>query len=391
MEHVEILSQMLEPLAAWYFGHARALPWREDPAPYRVWLSEIMLQQTRVAAVMPYFHRFLQALPTVEALANAGEEELMKLWQGLGYYSRARNLQRAARIIMEEHGGRIPEGFEELLSLPGIGRYTAAAISSIAYGHSHPAVDGNVLRVVARLALYGEDIRKESAKREVEAALRCVYPSEGAPGRAGAGILNQALMELGATVCLPNGAPLCGGCPLSGLCLARQAGRIEEYPQKSKAKPRRVEQMTVLRMEQNGAVALDKRGPKGLLAGLWELPHLEGHLSRKALLSFLEDQGIRPQKAERMADAVHVFSHVEWHMQAWLILLSERWMVAEERCFQDAFPGIVWAMPEEIDRNYSIPAAFRYFLGDLGRRMPEKMDYCTVRSGSCIAKQTVGT
>ena len=369
MEHADILPHIILPLTEWYHAHARRLPWRAHPTPYRVWLSEIMLQQTRVAAVMPYFDRFLAALPTVKSLAEADEELLMKLWQGLGYYNRARNLQRAARIVQEKYHGHIPGDFDTLLTLPGIGRYTAGAISSIAYGASHPAVDGNVLRVITRLTLYGEDILKDRTKRSVENELRGIYPA------GSASVLNQALMELGATVCLPNGAPLCGECPLHGLCLARREQRIHEFPQKSKTKKRRVEELTVLLLEEDGKIALRKRGAKGLLAGLWELPHLAGHRTRKEILSFLREHRLTPASVRPLPDAVHIFSHVEWHMKGWHVCLAPAWSVAEPASLWGENAELVWAASKEIQEDYSIPAAFQYFLPhDLKQQKQPKSD-----------------
>lgn len=360
--HAELLEQMPAPLMRWYHAHARVLPWREQPTPYRVWLSEIMLQQTRVAAVMPYFERFLETLPSISALAEADEETLMKLWQGLGYYNRARNLQKTARIVMEKHHGMLPEKFEDLLALPGIGRYTAAAISSIAYGHCHPAVDGNVLRVITRLLCYGEDILKDRTKRTMEDALRKMYP------RDKAGTLNQALMELGATVCVPHGAPLCGECPLQSLCLAKKEHRIEDYPHKAQAKKRRVEYLTVLCLEQNGCFAIHKRPSKGLLAGLWELPHLEGWPEKQELRHTLQQFGLAPLSMKALPDAVHIFSHVEWHMKGWHVRLADASYVAEHAAALSSMPDeLIWETPAVLAQNYSIPAAFQYFLPDTCR------------------------
>ncbi|MBQ7478266.1 MAG: A/G-specific adenine glycosylase [Selenomonadaceae bacterium] len=357
MAHEEILEQITVPLMKWYHAHARVLPWREQPTPYRVWLSEIMLQQTRVAAVMPYFERFLETLPSISALADADEETLLKLWQGLGYYNRARNLQKTARIVMEKYNGMLPEDFDALLSLPGIGRYTAAAISSIAYGHCHPAVDGNVLRVTARLLCYGEDILKDRTKRTVEDALRRIYP------RDGAGTMNQSLMELGATVCLPHGAPLCGECPLQSLCLAKKEHRIGDYPQKAKAKQRRIEYLTVLCLEQNGCFAIHKRPAKGLLAGLWELPHLEGWPEKQELRHTLQQLGLAPLAMKALPDAVHIFSHVEWHMRGWHVRLADASHVAEpSAALSPLLRELVWETSSGLAQNYSIPAAFQYFL-----------------------------
>ena len=231
------LDDLTLPLLLWYRENARDLPWRKKPTAYRVWVSEIMLQQTRVAAVLDYYRRFLEELPDVQALAEVPEERLMKLWQGLGYYSRARNLQRAARTIVSGFGGRFPERYEDIRALPGVGDYTAGAVGSIAFGLPTPAVDGNVLRVIARITGDGGDISTPAMKKRVTEALARVIPVD-APGD-----YNQALMELGATVCLPNGAPLCEKCPAARLCTAFQQGRTGELPVKAPKKPRREEDL----------------------------------------------------------------------------------------------------------------------------------------------------
>ncbi len=357
--HAEILQEIVQPLLIWYHAQARSLPWRENPSPYRVWLSEIMLQQTRVAAVLPYFDRFLNTLPDVRTLANCDEEVLMKLWQGLGYYNRARNLQKAARIVMSEYSGVIPSSFEELLALPGIGRYTAAAISSIAYGGDHPAVDGNVLRVISRLILFPEDILKDASKRAVEEALHEVYPPKQG------GELNQALMELGAMVCLPNGEPHCSKCPLQRLCLACEENCIAEYPRKKKQKPRRIEKMTILHLEADGNIAIRKRPKNGLLAGLWELPHLPGHQPLDEVRSWCHAQGYSLLSGEPLPPARHIFSHVEWDMLGWHLQVAPA--CVRETGADDAEPShntakLQWQSPEAITASYSIPAAFRHYL-----------------------------
>lgn len=233
------LEQLPIPLLLWYRENARVLPWRSDPTPYRVWISEIMLQQTRVAAVLDYYRRFLEAVPTVADLAALPEDALMKLWQGLGYYSRARNLQKAARQIVENFGGVFPNTYDEIRSLAGVGDYTAGAVASIAFGLPVPAVDGNVLRVVTRITGDTGDITTPAVKRRITEALRQIIPTE-APGQ-----FNQAMMELGATVCLPNGAPLCDRCPGAEFCRARLEDRIEQLPVKAPKKARRVEQRRV--------------------------------------------------------------------------------------------------------------------------------------------------
>ncbi len=359
LPRAEILSAVPSPLLKWYHAQARSLPWRDDPTPYRVWLSEIMLQQTRVAAVMPYFERFLEVLPDVRALAACSEEILMKLWQGLGYYNRARNLQKAARIIVAEHGGRIPSDFDDLLLLPGIGRYTAAAISSIAYGGEHPAVDGNVLRVITRLILSPEDILKDRTKRAVEEALQAAYPA----GQGGD--MNQALMELGAMVCLPNGTPHCGRCPLGQLCLAREKNCVMDYPRRQKKKPRRTEKLTVLYMEREGLIAIRKRPDRGLLAGLWELPHLPGHRGKEEIRRWCAKSGYLPRSIVPLPPARHVFSHVEWDMVGWCLEIDSSIGETTETYGDKAlsFPDdLQWRSPKAIAEKYSIPSAFQRYL-----------------------------
>ena len=245
----QILKQLAQPLLAWYDIHRRILPWREEVSPYRTWVSEIMLQQTRVAAVLPYFQRFMEAFPTVEALAQADTERLMKLWEGLGYYSRARNLQKAARILTEQYGGRFPETYRELTALPGIGDYTAGAILSIAFGQAVPAVDGNVLRLAARITGSRLDVL-DAKNRKIFRSWMAAAMSQERPGA-----YNQALMDLGATVCLPSGAPLCGDCPAGDFCIARQEGCQARLPVRSPKREKRTEHLTVFLLRRGTAAA----------------------------------------------------------------------------------------------------------------------------------------
>ena len=275
------LEALVKPLLSWYRGNARPLPWREEPSPYGVWISEIMLQQTRVEAVKPYYERFMRELPGVRDLAAVPEERLMKLWEGLGYYSRARNLKKAAQVVMEQYGGKLPGDFSLLLKLPGIGSYTAGAIASIAFGIPVPAVDGNVLRVLARLLAYREDIRKPSAKTEMEKLLPGVIPE----GDAGA--FNQALIEVGAIVCLPGGEPRCAGCPLSSLCLTRERGLWREIPFRSPLKKRKIQELTVCLILRGDEAAVRRRPETGLLASLYELPNVPGRPKEEELLGQL--------------------------------------------------------------------------------------------------------
>ena len=337
MKELELLPS---PLLTWYREHARALPWRSHPTAYGVWISEIMLQQTRVAAVLDYYRRFLEAAPTVEALAALPEDQLMKLWQGLGYYSRARNLQKAARRIVEEHGGLFPNTYDAIHALPGVGDYTAGAIASIAFGLPTPAVDGNVLRVAARVAGDGGDITTPAMKKKVTAALADIMPLE-APGD-----FNQALMELGATVCLPNGAPLCDRCPAAPFCRALLEGRTGALPVKAAQKARRVEERTVWLLFHGGRVALRRRPARGLLAGLWEYPN---ELSDGA--DWPARWGIVPAREERGGTGRHIFTHIEWHMTARVL----------ETAGEALPPGWVWAGRRELREVYALPNAFQAF------------------------------
>ena len=355
------LNQLTEPLLSWFSDHARILPWREDVTPYRVWVSEIMLQQTRVEAVKPYFDRFIGELPTIQALAECPEEKLLKLWEGLGYYNRVRNMKLAAGTVMEEYGGKLPADYEELKKLKGIGHYTAGAIASIAYGIETPAVDGNVLRVITRVTMDESDITKQSVKTEMEKRLEQVIPK----GRAGA--YNQALMELGATVCLPNGQPLCGGCPWNRFCLAKAENIIDKIPVKSRAKPRRIEKRTVLVIRDGERFVLQKRPNKGLLAGMYEFPNEEGTLSREEALAIVDEMDLVPVHIQKLSDAKHIFSHVEWHMTGYAIRVA---------ALEEAKDQLLFVEPEDTKERYPIPSAFTAYT-----------DYVNVLLGSRKAKR----
>lgn len=341
------LEGMGEPLLDWYDKNRRILPWREEPAPYRVWVSEIMLQQTRVEAVKPYFERFMKELPDIESLAAAKEEVLLKLWEGLGYYNRVRNLQAAAVQIMEEYKGRMPEEYDELLKLKGIGSYTAGAVASIAYGKKVPAVDGNVLRVTARLIKEEGDIGSAEVKQRIFRKLMQVMPKE-RPGD-----FNQAMMEIGATVCVPNGAPHCRECPLSAFCLAYRENRALDYPKKSAKKGRRTEEKTVLVIQDENRVVLRKRPAKGLLSGMYEFPAMEGYRSGKQVLAYLKEMGLETVRITELKEARHIFSHIEWHMKGYHIKVDELEPKGE------AFKKDGWLFVETVKarEQYPIPSA----------------------------------
>ena len=334
------LKVLPPPLLAWYDENRRVLPWREQVSPYRTWVSEIMLQQTRVTAVLPYFDRFMAALPTVAALADAPEQQLMSLWQGLGYYSRARNLQKAAQVIMTRHGGVFPDTYEGLTALPGVGDYTAGAIASIAFGLPEPAVDGNVLRVVTRITGDPSDISRAETKKVVRQTLAQLIPLN-APGD-----FNQALMELGALVCLPYGAPECDHCPAAGFCVAYRENKTALLPVKGAKKSRTIENRTVYLLFYNGKVALRRRPGRGLLAGLWEFPN------ELAETPVSDQWGLSTLSQEFCGTGRHIFTHREWHMTGQL------WQLASDQLP----PGWVWADKLALRDKYAVPNAFAAFL-----------------------------
>ena len=335
----------LTPLLAWYEKNKRDLPWRHTKDPYRIWVSEIMLQQTRATAVLPYYARFLDTLPTVSALANAEEPLLLKLWEGLGYYSRVRNMAKAARTVMTAHGGVFPTTYEGIRALCGIGDYTAGAIASFAFDLPYPAVDGNVLRVAARLLCYERDVLSPLAKKELTAAVQAQID------RLPPAALNQALMELGATVCLPNGAPHCEACPLRAHCRALVKGMQTALPIRKKPPKRKREEKTVLILRIADRVALQKRPETGLLAGLFEPPSLPGKLSADEVREQLSTAGLRPLRIAPLGDAKHIFTHLEWHMTGFEILLDESAAAL--------LPHTLFFAPrEKIDVAFALPSAY---------------------------------
>ena len=298
----ELLSSMVPLLLEWYDQNKRKLPWRENTDPYRVWVSEIMLQQTRVDTVIPYYTRFLQGCPDLLTLAHISEEQLLKLWEGLGYYNRVRNMQKASQKIQSEYGGQFPGEFERLKSLPGFGEYTAGAVGSIAFQLRVPAVDGNVLRVISRIVENKEDIAKPVVKKEISAAIQAVLPER-------VGDFNQSLMELGAVVCLPNGDPCCTVCPVKTLCQAYAEGSVHDIPVKAAKPDRRIEERTVFILISQGKTLLRKRKSQGLLAGLWEFPSVEGKLKVSEAKEFLQQEGISFTKVQTFKSAKHFFPY----------------------------------------------------------------------------------
>ena len=339
-------------LLNWFYENQRVLPFRTDPSPYHVWLSEIMLQQTRVSAALPYYERFLAALPDIPALAACEEEKLNKLWEGLGYYSRVRNLQKAARIVCEQYGGELPADYDAIRALPGIGDYTAGAICSISFGIPVPAVDGNVLRVFSRLYNDPGVITDPAVKKAFTARVMEHQPPA-APGD-----YNQALMELGALVCVPNGAPLCEQCPLARLCQARAAGTALSLPQKAAPKARKLEDLTVALVESPAGFLIQQRPEKGLLAGLWQPLLWEGAaMTAEQLPAALTALGIHGiTECKPIPKAKHIFSHIEWHMTGYTVTVEA----------QPAPDGWIWATREQLQTEYTLPGAFKAYKKRLG-------------------------
>lgn len=347
------MKKEVKQLLDWFQNNKRILPWRENKEPYRVWVSEIMLQQTRVEAVIPYFNRFMNRLPSVSDLADCPEEELLKLWEGLGYYNRVRNMQKAAIQIQNQFMGKFPNNKKELETLSGIGSYTAGAIASIAFGQKVPAVDGNVLRVWVRLRNKMDDIAKQSTKKCVEDEIMDWIPEE-CPGD-----FTQAMMELGATICVPNGAPKCESCPLLNACESKKQGTERTLPVKSKLKPRKIQNKTILVIQKGNRVLLKKRKASGLLAGLYEFLNQDGVLEEDEVLAYVQRKGFDSLRITPLGEAKHIFSHIEWHMNGFLIRIDEttpdgKWLFADI---------------DELDHKYAIPTAYQAYRKQIRKKL----------------------
>lgn len=344
MEQKHIFTRLPNALLPWYRENKRQLPWREDRDPYHIWVSEIMLQQTRVEAVKEYYIRFLNQFPTIAALAEADDALLHKMWEGLGYYSRVRNLKKAAQAIMENYGSEFPRDYSKVLALPGIGAYTAGAICSIAFDQPTPAVDGNVLRLAARLLDDNTPIDTPAFKTAIQKSL--VYPAQ-------AGDFTQALMELGATVCGPNRKPDCIHCPCEAFCLSCKNGTAEALPVKRPKKNRRKEEKTVFILSCDGYYALEKRPNKGLLAGLWQFPNLPGKLSVERALGEVEKASLHPKEILRKVERKHIFTHIEWEMCGIYVEVAEK---------NDRY---TWFSARQLREEAALPTAFRQFFEEI--------------------------
>lgn len=340
-----VFRRLPEALLPWYDANKRNLPWRLDQDPYHIWLSEIMLQQTRVEAVKGYYARFLEALPDISSLAQAEDDLLHKLWEGLGYYSRVRNLKKAAQVIVSVHGGRFPERFEQILALPGIGPYTAGAIASIAFNAPKAAVDGNVLRVVSRLTENATPIDAPAFRKKVQQALEQVYPQR-------AGDFTQALMELGATLCGPNWRPRCQECPCREFCGGALHNTAEKYPVKAPKKDKRQEKRTVFVLSCQNQYALRKRPDTGLLAGLWEFPNEPGWLEPTEAVAAVERMGLAPRHITRQLERHHIFTHIRWEMRGFYMEVAE------------PAGDYTWLTTEQVEGSAALPTAFRQFWED---------------------------
>ncbi len=332
-------------LANWYEKNKRQLPWRDTGNPYDVWLSEVMLQQTRIEAVKEKFKLFQKELPTITDLANCEEDRLMRLWEGLGYYSRARNLKKCARMLVEEYGGELPADYPTLLKLPGIGPYTAGAIASLAFGIPVPAVDGNVMRVLSRYFADEQDIRQATVRKMYEEMIRNLFLEK--MDNSFVRNWNQGVMELGETICIPTGSPNCMNCPFFASCCARKEGKIDTIPYRSRLKDRKIVERTLLVIKDGEHFLIHKRPTKGLLAGLYEFYGVDCYMTKEMAIQEVEKLGVYPLHIKVLPEAKHIFSHIEWNMHAYEVQTEqieevERedfYLVSKEKIQEIAFPS----------------------------------------------------
>lgn len=342
MEEIELMKQIRKPIIQWYQKNKRELPWRKEKNPYYIWISEIMLQQTRIEAVKQYYERFIQQIPTIQALAQVEEETLLKLWEGLGYYHRARNLKKAAQVIEQQYEGKMPQYYEELIRLSGIGEYTAGAISSIAYDQRVPAVDGNVLRVLSRVTGSKKDVLESKTKREFKQKLQKIMPKQ-------AGDFNEGLMELGELICLPKGKPLCKSCPLQNICIANNQKLTNEIPVRHQKINRKKEEKTVFLFVFKDEIAIRKRQKTGLLANMYEFPNENKNLTHKEIENILKRWNLKAIKMENIGVHHHIFSHIEWDMIGYKIQVEGK------------NQEFLWKKKQEIINRYPMPGAFMPF------------------------------
>lgn len=341
MKEKEQLKKITRPIVLWYQENKRMLPWREDKSAYAIWISEIMLQQTKIEAVKSYYARFMKEIPDIQTLANIPEERLLKLWEGLGYYNRARNLKKAAIQIQEEYLGKMPNTYENIVKLAGIGEYTAGAIASIAFKEKIPAVDGNVLRVLSRILASNKDVLLPATKKEMTAILQEIMPEE-------AGDFNEGLMELGETICIPKGTPFCEKCPVQDYCEARRLNLTEQIPVRIQKVKRKQKKKTVFFLIYQDKIAIQKRKNKGLLGGLYEFPNIDYWIKKSEIDSVLEGWNLEKKNAkiEEFEEKNHIFSHVEWKMKPIMVEVKK------------ANTDFIWVTEKEINTKYAMPTAF---------------------------------
>lgn len=336
-------QEISEKIIKWYQENKRILPWRMDKEPYHVWISEVMLQQTRIEAVINYYNRFMNDLPTVFDLANIEEDKLLKLWEGLGYYNRARNLKKCAQIIVEKYNGKFPEKYDELINLPGIGEYTASAISSICFNEKESCIDGNVLRVFTRIHNDKRNISNKKVKYDIRKTLMESMPEN-------SGDFNEGLMELGEVICIPNGCPKCDICPVRSDCKAYLNNAYQNLPVKDKMQQKKEEEITVFLFQHQEMIAISKRDEKGLLANLWEFPNTSEKLNLGKIKEYLEKKNIQYKKISKAIQNIHVFTHKIWNMTGYIIELEVRDNL-----------NYTWVTKEELETKYAIPTAFEPF------------------------------
>ena len=337
------LKQIVEPIVKWYQKQEKTLPWKQDKEPYHIWVSEIMLQQTRIEAVKKYYTRFMKELPTIHDLAIVPEEKLLKLWEGLGYYSRAKNLKKAAIQIEQEYNGKLPTSYTELLKLAGIGEYTAGAIASISYKEKVPAVDGNVLRVVSRVLASKEDVLLPETKRKFTKKLLEIMPDK--PGD-----FNEGLMELGEKICLPNTVPLCEICPIQEFCMANKENLTNEIPVRVKKQKRKIENKTVFILKYKNEIAIRKREKTGILANLYEFPNVLGEVSEEEIPKILEQWKIQFKNLHIKKHAKHIFTHIEWNMVVYEVEVKNKNKIW------------TWVTEKQMENEYPLPTAFKKLL-----------------------------
>lgn len=345
------MKEIINPLLYWYQKNKRELPWRRDKDPYHVWISEIMLQQTRIEAVISYYQRFMKEIPTISDLASIHEDRLLKLWEGLGYYTRAKNLKKTAMIIQEQYQGEFPNTFKEILSLPGIGEYTASAIGSISFSLKEATVDGNVLRVYMRIHNSYENVDDVKVRKRVRENLQTILPHN-------SGDFNQAMMELGEVICLPNGMPKCEMCPLSKYCKSYHEKTYMKIPVKNKKKKKKLEHYTILLLTYQNQIAIEKRKNKSLLSGLYQFPNIEGHYNISHIKQYLEEHKIKYKNVQKKVKYTHIFTHKKWDMNSYQIEVISKYNLNHYK----------WVTLEELDRFYSLPTAFQPFRKVLGKK-----------------------